>query len=148
MLLLKCTLFLQLSAICLPCMHLPLREVSHAYTGCSFCCEQNWDSRSWGAFRAPFLYAPSCSSLQRRLPCMHMSVSEASVALRRLFFLLRTGPGTAVVGGPSMLLPKCPFMQPFAKMPVKQRETILQYWATGPLPLLRKVKPCSVPALS
>ena len=61
---------------------------------------------------------------------------------RRLFFLLRTGPGTAVIGGPSMLLPTCPFMQPFAKMSLKQREIILQYWASGPIPLLRKVSTC------
>lgn len=53
--------------------------------------------------------------------------------------MLRTGPGTAIVGGPSMLLPKCPFMPPFAKMPLKQREAILRWWATGPIPLLRKV---------
>ena len=61
------------------------------------------------------------------------------LVLRRLFFMLRTGPGTAVVGGPSMLLPKCPFMPPFAKMPLKQREAILLWWANGPIPLLRKV---------
>ena len=53
--------------------------------------------------------------------------------------MLRTGPGTAIVGGPSMLLPKCPLMPPFAKMPLKQREAILRWWATGPIPLLRKV---------
>ncbi len=55
--------------------------------------------------------------------------------------MLRTGPGTAIVGGPSMLLPKCPFMPPFAKMPLKQREAVLRWWANGPIPLLRKVRP-------
>ena len=53
--------------------------------------------------------------------------------------MLKTGAGTAAVGGPKMLIPSCPPMQAFAKMPLKQREAILQYWSTSPIPLLRKV---------
>ncbi len=53
--------------------------------------------------------------------------------------MLRTGPGTMAVGGPRMLVPTCPPLQPFANLPVATREAILQCWSTSPIPLLRKV---------
>ena len=56
----------------------------------------------------------------------------------RLFFLLRTGPGTAAVAPPGMLLSMCPPMQPFAQPPVHQREAILQWWSGSPIPSLRR----------
>ena len=71
--------------------------------------------------------------------CLTPAGDEFHALMCRLFFLLRTGPGTAVVGGPKMLIPTCPPMQSFARMSHRQREGILQYWATGPIPLLRKV---------
>ena len=58
----------------------------------------------------------------------------------RLFFLLKSGPGTATVAPPSMLLSMCPPMQPFAKLPVHQREAILQWWSVNPIPLMKKVR--------
>ena len=58
---------------------------------------------------------------------------------RRLFALLQTGAGTAAVGGPKMLIPRCTCLKPFAKLSLKQREGILQYWASSPIPLLKKV---------
>ena len=58
----------------------------------------------------------------------------------RLFFLLKSGPGTATVAPPSMLLSMCPPMQPFAKLPVRQREAILQWWSVNPIPLMKKVR--------
>ena len=58
----------------------------------------------------------------------------------RLFFMLKTGAGTAAVGGPRMLIPSCPPTAAFASMPLAQREAILQYWSTSPIPLLRKVQ--------
>ncbi len=72
--------------------------------------------------------------------CSSPAGKKGHALLCRLFFLLRTGPGTAVVGGPKMLIPTCPPMQSFARMSLRQREGILQYWATGPIPLLRKVR--------
>ena len=57
----------------------------------------------------------------------------------RLFFLLKSGPGTATVAPPWMLLSMCPPMQPFAKLPVHQREAILQWWSVNPIPLMKKV---------
>ena len=57
----------------------------------------------------------------------------------RLLFLLRTGPGTAAVAPPGMLLSMCPPMQPFARLPVHQREAILQWWSVSPIPLMKKV---------
>ena len=54
--------------------------------------------------------------------------------------MLRTGAGTAAVGGPRMLIPSCPPAAAFANMPLAQREAILQYWSTSPIPLLRKVQ--------
>ena len=38
-----------------------------------------------------------------------------------------------------MLIPTCPPFQSFAKLPLRRREAILQYWATSPIPLLPKV---------
>ena len=58
----------------------------------------------------------------------------------RLFFLLKSGPGTATVAPPWMLLSMCPPMQPFAKLPVHQREAILQWWSVNPIPLMKKVR--------
>lgn len=65
------------------------------------------------------------------------------ILARRLFALLKTGAGTMAVGGPKMLIPKCPMLQPFAKLPLQQREAILQYWASSPIPLLKKVSSSS-----
>ena len=54
--------------------------------------------------------------------------------------MLKTGAGTAAVGGPRMLIPSCPPAPAFANMSLEQREAILQYWSTSPIPLLRKVQ--------
>ena len=58
----------------------------------------------------------------------------------RLLFLLGTGSGTAAVGPPGMLLSMCPPMQPFAQLPLHQREAILQGWTSSPIPLVKKVR--------
>ena len=57
----------------------------------------------------------------------------------RVFLLLRTGPGTAALAPPGMLLSVWPPMQPFAQLPVPQREAILQWWSVSPIPLMKKV---------
>ena len=59
--------------------------------------------------------------------------------------MLKTGAGTAAVGGPKMLIPRCPPAPAFANMPLEQREAILQYWSMSPIPLLRKVHDLSLP---
>ncbi|CAK0785523.1 hypothetical protein CVIRNUC_008733 [Coccomyxa viridis] len=63
---------------------------------------------------------------------------ENQKELDLLFFLLKSGPGTATVAPPWMLLSMCPPMQPFAKLPVHQREAILQWWSVNPIPLMKK----------
>jgi hypothetical protein len=64
-------------------------------------------------------------------------------ALGRLFFLLGSGLGTNALGGPRFLIPRCPVL-PFAKLSLGDREAILQYWASAPIPLLRQAEllPC------
>ena len=57
----------------------------------------------------------------------------------RLSLLLRTGPGVAAVAPPGMLPLVCSPMQPFAQLPVHQREAILQWWSGSPIPLMKKV---------
>ncbi|CAL8471472.1 g11014 [Coccomyxa elongata] len=69
---------------------------------------------------------------------MTLLTPESRQELALLFALLQTGAGTAAVGGPKMLIPRCPCMQPFAKLSLQQREGILQYWASSPIPLLKK----------
>lgn len=39
-----------------------------------------------------------------------------------------------------MLLPSCHTFSSFARMPLRQREAIVQFWAASPIPLLRKAR--------
>ena len=75
-----------------------------------------------------------------RLPRPALYREDGLVSICRLFFMLKTGAGTAAVGGPRMLIPSCPPTPAFANMSLEQREAILQYWSTSPIPLLRKVQ--------
>ena len=59
----------------------------------------------------------------------------------RLFFLLRTGLGTAAVAPPGMLLSVRLPLLPFAQLPLPQREAILQRWSRQPHPHHKKGAP-------